>query len=216
VIEATRPAVTARSERIPEPGLEDVYLPIAAAAEAASLSATELPAAPAVVDVSGSEDNVSENLPSRVDEERSSGAGRPLIPAIPDVTRAAARWIRPLVPPIIINAIETTTKPLRGVRQIFEETEEIHFSMRRTHRVSTHAEETEEVSREQAADATDEGGSWKASVERDDRGRDYDRLGAVEHAPHAMTSSQGRAELAGTSTRELREHNGPRELPPGR
>ena len=216
VIEATRPAVTARSERIPEAAIEDVYLPIAAEAEAASLFATELPGAPAVVDVPDSEDNVAETLPSRVDEERSSGAGRSLIPAIPDVTRAAARWIRPLVPPIIINAIDTTTKPLRGVRQIFEETEEIHFSMRRTHRVSTHIEETEEVSREHVADATDDAGSRNATVERDDREHDYDRLGAAEHAPREMTSSRGRAELTGRSTRELRGHGGPRELPPGR
>ncbi|MDG5481325.1 DUF4407 domain-containing protein [Mycolicibacterium gadium] len=178
VIDAIEPPLPARSERIAE--VEDVYLPIAAEAEAASLQPTELPAAPAVVDVP---DNDARSV------ERS---GRPLIPAIPDVTRAAARWIRPLVPPILVNAIDTTTKPLRGMRQIFEETEEIHISMRRTHRVSSHIEEAEEV--ERAAEGT---APWGATtVERDDRGQEYDSL-------------------AGSSTRELREHRGPRELPPG-
>ncbi|BBZ18600.1 DUF4407 domain-containing protein [Mycolicibacterium gadium] len=173
VIEATEPAVTARSERIPQTAIEDVYLPIAAEAEAASLLPAEL--APAVVDDASEDDGRS--------VERS---GRPLIPAIPDVTRAAARWIRPLVPPILANAIDTTTKPLRGMRQIFEETEEIHISMRRTHRVSSHIEEAEE-----AGQATE---------------------------PVSPTTSRGddRAELAGSSTRELRGRRGPRELPPGR
>ncbi|MGZ8714353.1 MAG: DUF4407 domain-containing protein [Mycobacterium sp.] len=185
VIEAIEP-VTARSERIPEPALEKVYLPIAAEAEAASLSATELPA-PAVVHNPDSDDRA---------VERSGGARRPLIPAIPDVTRAAARWIRPLVPPIIVNAIDTTTKPLRGVRQIFEETEEVA---------------------PKRGSADPEPGTRKATtVQRDDLGHGNGRLGPAEHAAPAMTSSQGRAELAAESTRELRGHNGPRELPPGR
>ena len=181
VIEETAPAVTARSERIPPPALEDVYLPIAAEAEAASFSVPELPA---VVDDKA--------------VEPSSGEGRSLIPTIPDVTRTAVRWIRPLVPPIIANAIDTTTKPLRSVRQIFEETEEIHISMRRTHRVSEHVEETEDVAREDVPEAPMR--PRKTTVHR----------GA--HAP-AMTSSKGQTELGGGSTRELR---GPRrELPPG-
>jgi hypothetical protein len=48
------------------------------------------------------------------------------------------------VPPIVASAIETTTRPLRGARQVFEETEEIHFSLRRSHRVSVSSEETVE------------------------------------------------------------------------
>jgi hypothetical protein len=155
--------------------------------------------------------DVSDNLPSRVDDDR---PGRPLIPAIPDVTRAAVRWIRPLVPPIIANAIDTTTKPLRGVRQIFEETEEIHFSMRRTHRVSTHVEETEDVVGERVSDAG--AGPRKATVQRDDRGHGYDRLDPADRTAHAMTGSKGQAGLAGKDTRELRGYSGPRELPPGR
>jgi len=68
----------------------------------------------------------------------------PLIPSVPDVTKAAARWLRPLVPPIVASAVDTTTRPLRAVRQVFEETEEIHLSLRRRHTVSVTAEEAAE------------------------------------------------------------------------
>ena len=85
----------------------------------------------------------SDNLPALAGgdavEPRREGAS--LIPTIPDVTKVAARWLRPFVPPIIASAIDTTTKPLRGARQVFEETEEIHFSLRRTQKVSVHSEE---------------------------------------------------------------------------
>ena len=81
----------------------------------------------------------SDNLPAVVEDEPKPGTS--LIPTIPDVTKAAARWLRPFVPPIIATAIDTTTKPLRSARQVFEETEEIHFSLRRTHKVSVQSEE---------------------------------------------------------------------------
>jgi hypothetical protein len=67
-----------------------------------------------------------------------------LIPALPDVAGAAVRWMRPFVPPVVASAIETTTRPLRAARQVYEETEEIHFSFRRSHRVSVTSEETAE------------------------------------------------------------------------
>lgn len=185
VIEAVQPAVPTRSERIPE--VDDVYLPIAAEAEAASLSAAELPFI---------EEDVKppENLPSRPEDVRPAEptAGRPLIPAIPDVTRAAARWIRPLVPPIIVNAIDTTTKPLRGARQIFEETEEIHFSLRRTRRVTTQVEESDDVAGERVSDVK------TVSAEDREHSQRHGRLGAGEEY----------AELPGD--------RGPRELPSGR
>ena len=37
--------------------------------------------------------------------------------------------MRPFVPPIVASAIDTTTRPLRAAREVFEETEEIHFSL---------------------------------------------------------------------------------------
>jgi hypothetical protein len=85
---------------------------------------------------------VSDNLPALAQgevEPRRDGSS--LIPTIPDVTKAAVRWLRPFVPPIVASAIDTTTKPLRSAREVFEETEEIHFSLRRTHKVSVESEE---------------------------------------------------------------------------
>jgi len=85
----------------------------------------------------------SDNLPALVEDEVKPGTS--LIPTIPEVTKAAARWLRPFVPPIIATAIDTTTKPLRSARQVFEETEEIHISLRRSHKVSVQSEEHESV-----------------------------------------------------------------------
>lgn len=86
------------------------------------------------------EDAPSEVLPALT----TSPEKRAVLPSVPDVAGAAVRWIRPFVPPIIASAIDTTTKPLRAVREVFEETEEIHFSLRRTHRVTVTSEETTE------------------------------------------------------------------------
>jgi hypothetical protein len=86
----------------------------------------------------------SDNLPALVDPPEPRERG--LIPVIPDGVVAATRWIRPFVPPIVASAIETSTRPLRGSRQLFEETEEIHFSLRRSHRVAVVSEETGEES----------------------------------------------------------------------
>ncbi|WP_232425714.1 DUF4407 domain-containing protein [Mycobacterium sp. JS623] len=109
--------------------LEEV--PLHAHSERVAEPTPELPAAEA-----------SDNLPALVEDEAKPGTSLiPTIPTIPDVTKAAARWLRPFVPPIIATAIDTTTKPLRSARQVFEETEEIHFSLRRTHKVSVQSEE---------------------------------------------------------------------------
>ncbi|KUI22749.1 hypothetical protein AU193_10645 [Mycobacterium sp. GA-1285] len=210
VMEAIEPPIPARAERIPQS--EDVYLPIAAEAEAASLRAVEerVPAADAP-----------ENLPAPVDDDRpgepANEAGRPLIPAIPDVTRAAARWIRPLVPPIIVNAIDTTTKPLRSARHIFEETEEIHFSLRRTRKVTTHLEEGEDVAGERDSEAAARP-QTTSTVWGDVDEQGYGLLGGgAEHSsPAVPKGGDDRAELTGGGPRELSARSGPRELPPGR
>ena len=93
------------------------------------------------------------------------------------------------MPPIIASAIDTTTKPLRSARQVFEETEEIHFSLRRTHKVSVQSEEHEPVTKEpvdpQAAPT-----SVVSSAERQ----------------QVMTESKGHPALRGAE--------GPRQLPP--
>jgi hypothetical protein len=166
VMEAIQPAVRTESQRMPERAVkDDIFLPIAAEAEAASLAAAELPADEEVVGV-----DEPENLPARAAsggeaERRADSGGRPLIPAIPDVTKAAVRWIRPFVPPIITNAIDIGTRPLRGARQIFEETEEIHFSLKRTRRVTFEPDEGDDrrPQRRSAATDTSDDSDWMES-----------------------------------------------------
>ena len=71
-------------------------------------------------------------------------AETPLSSSKGSLVGAAVRWMRPFVPPGVASAIETTTRPLRAARQVYEETEEIHFSLRRSHRVSVTSEEMAE------------------------------------------------------------------------
>jgi hypothetical protein len=67
------------------------------------------------------------------------GAGG--LPIFPDVTRAAVRFIRPFVPPVVGGAIAGATRmATKPLRQVFEETEEFHFTLRRTHRVTVETE----------------------------------------------------------------------------
>jgi len=158
VIEALDVPVQAQSERVAEPK-------------------PELPAA------------TSDSLPAlATGEAEPNRQGSSLIPTIPDVTKAAARWLRPFVPPIIASAIDTTTKPLRSARQVFEETEEIHFSLRRSHKVSVQSEEHRSVATEPI-----EPQPGPASV-----------VSFVER--QMMTERDGPP--------ELRSADGPRQLPP--
>jgi hypothetical protein len=121
-------------------------------------------------------------LPAVVEPRRESTS------LIPDVTKTAARWLRPFVPPIIATAIDTTTKPLRSARQAFEETEEIHFSLKRTYKVTV---QSEEHGPSAAAPAEPEKASVVSSVERQ----------------QMMTQREGHPELRGA--------DGPRQLPRG-
>ena len=96
---------------------------------------------PAALQTGPSVEAPSERLPA-VRESRPEK--RTVLPSVPDVAGAAMRWARPFVPPIIATAIETTTKPLRAAREVFEETEEIHLSLLRSHRVTVTSEATAE------------------------------------------------------------------------
>jgi Domain of unknown function (DUF4407) len=133
-----RRRVTAELEgtaHVAEPVAEDIYLPIAAEAEAASLAAAQLPE-PEVKAVVVE----TENLPAPV--ESRDVRGTPAIPTIPDVTKAAARWIRPLVPGFVARVIDTSTHPLRSARQVIEEFEEITFTLKRTRKLTVDTEES--------------------------------------------------------------------------
>ena len=136
--------------------IEALDAPVQAQAERLAEPPPELPAS-----------ETSDSLPAlaKGDAVEPRREGNSLIPAIPDVTKAAARWLRPFVPPIIASAIDTTTKPLRSARQVFEETEEIHFSLKRTHKVSVQSEEHGSVATEPVEPHTT-AASVVSSVER--------------------------------------------------
>jgi hypothetical protein len=185
--------------RDPEPVEDDIYLPIAAEAHAASLAA----AASATTEVSEAT-----NLPAIVEPPDMPAAQS--IPTIPDVTRAAARWIRPLVPNFVARAIDSSTHPLRTARQVIEEFEEITFSLKRTHKITIEAEEGV------GASSADRSVSVHSQDDRDDG--DLSAGAAVAQAVSSHRPSAGRAEahslISGSreTQRDLAERDGPAEL----
>jgi Domain of unknown function (DUF4407) len=239
VAEAIEAPLRASAQRSFEAVGEDMYLPIAAEAEAASRALAQLPAG-AQDDHIGTPENV-ENLPARVEPsgevEPHDERGTPLIPSIPDATKAAARWIRPLVPPFVARVIDNTTQPLRTARQVFEEVEEITFSLKRTRKVTVNSEssETSDQPPRQSATTDKPSPTGRIHSSRESRGH-----GAHDPSSHRTHPAIGRHEqnsswplpagdVDGVSLeepdrklelmeqdgpRELRAPEGPRELPP--
>ncbi|WP_433523755.1 DUF4407 domain-containing protein [Nocardia pseudovaccinii] len=72
---------------------------------------------------------------------KGGGLELPLIGTVP-FSDTAARFIRPLVPAFVANAIDTATHPLRTARQAFEEVEEITFTLRRTRKVTVDSQDS--------------------------------------------------------------------------
>jgi hypothetical protein len=233
VVEAFEYPIQAASARTFEPVEEEMYLPIAAEAEAASRAAAELPASAEPPQVTP------ENLPAHVEPSRDvephTERGGPSIPSIPDATRAAARWIRPLVPPFVGRVIDTTTQPLRSARQVFEDVEEIAFSFKRTRKITLDTESSDVREQPPTAAAADEapGGTSRIESSRGERDRPYEPYQGLDDQRHdsaplagaprkdladlSLGSAErpGRRELAGRDgPPELRSPEGPRQLPP--
>jgi hypothetical protein len=237
VADALEAPMRASAQRTFEPVEEDMYLPIAAEAEAASRALAQLPAG-AQDDRIGTPENV-ENLPAQVEPggevEAHDGRATPLIPSIPDATKAAARWIRPLVPPFVARVIDNTTQPLRTARQVFEEVEEITFALKRTRKITVNSEssDTEQPPR-QSATADKPSPTGRIHSSREGQGHDpsshqaHHEVGRHEQysswplpAGDVEGLSVGSAErdrrlelMERDGPRELRAPDGPRELPP--
>ena len=233
VVEAFEPPVHAVSARTFEPVGEDMYLPIAAEAEAASRTTAELPAS------AERPHSTPENLPAPVEPSREiephTERGGPSIPSIPDATKAAARWIRPLVPPIVGRVIDTTTqpltKPLRTARQVFEDVEEIAFSFKRTRKITVDTEHPEASERPPTAAEAPEAPAATSRIESS-RGESHRTFESPQERRYEPALGEGpRTDLAGLSAgsapratnrelagrdgpRELRAPEGPRQLPP--
>ena len=225
VLDAVDAPMRASSQRAFEPVQDDIYLPIAAEAEAASRAIAHVPpAGPAA------EDDQEKNLPATVEPggqvEPHHERGTPFIPSFPDATKAAARWIRPLVPPFVARVIDNTTQPLRTARQVFEEVEEITFSLKRTRKVTLDSESSDTGDRSSRPSTTAETPSPTGRIEppREDR-RAYHELGNRHQYPSLGQAAGGlsvepaergsRPELTHRDgPRELDAPEGPRQLPP--
>ncbi len=215
IVDAFDPPVRASSQRTFEPADDDIYLPIAAEAEAASraIVGQPAPAPPAGV----------ENLPAPVQRDIAphEGRGTSLIPSIPDATKAAARWVRPLVPPFVARVIDTTTAPLRTARQVFEEVEEITFALRRTHRVTVDTESSDAGERPSRPSAATESRSAAAGFidsSRPDPAPGSHRRVATRQRHGLSLGSADLGDNAELTKRdgpaELDSPEGPRQLPP--
>jgi hypothetical protein len=203
VTEAIEPPAPSRLQRVDD----DMFLPIAAQAEAASLAAAELQAAEQSAAAAEPA-----NLPAAVEPagavESPAARNGPAIPIIPDVTKAAARWIRPLVPTFVARAIDTTSQPLRSARQVLEEVEEMTFSFRRTRRVAVDTEETVSRPPAPAGDGDDHRRAPDGQFDRTSL-----RGNVSANAPLPQRDQQPGLTMR-DGPAELHAGEGPRQLPP--
>ncbi|BCZ24512.1 DUF4407 domain-containing protein [Mycobacterium senriense] len=242
VMEALDAPAHAPSQRAFEPADDDVYLPIAAEAEAASRALTQLPAPePAAGLGNAATPDVPENLPAPLqpagEVEAHQERNAPLIPSIPDATKAAARWIRPLVPPFVAKVIDTTTQPLRSARQVFEgvleETEEITFTLKRSRKVTVNSEvsDTELSGQPMSAETPSPRTDFVASSRQEPGGRAHRRVtGRHSHSSLPRRAANDADRLSVESAEdgrrraltkrdgppELGPPDGPRQLPPAK
>ncbi|MBV9321011.1 MAG: DUF4407 domain-containing protein, partial [Mycobacterium sp.] len=185
------------------------------ALEAASRSALELPAS--AEDARDEEE--SDNLPAPV-EFTDADANQRVTPTIPVVTRAAARWIRPLVPTFVARAIDTTTQPLRAARQVFEEVEEVTFLFKRTRKVSVDSEESLRQPQESSSAAADDRRRIQSSTVESARreSADYRPVGTQPKTSPlgSIPAREPQPSLIEPDRRgQLGAPEGPRQLPPG-
>ena len=122
------------------------------------------------------------------------------MPVIGEVTNAAARLIMPFVPPIVAGAVDNVSRNVartvgKPLRQVFTETEEFHFTLRRTHRVTVES------------DAEAEGAEQPRQVTSDREWVDANGPHIESRRTLILGESDGPAELTSDA--------GPRQLPPG-
>jgi hypothetical protein len=123
-----------------------------------SLSASAAPAAAPESDTAPAEPTVSAELVPVHDEPAtenlpvpatSQPAGGLTLPQLPDLTKVAARLLRPLmapVAPVVDRVIDTSVQQLRSAQKVIEEFEEITFTLRRTSRTTVSDTEQEQSS----------------------------------------------------------------------
>ncbi|WP_280386660.1 DUF4407 domain-containing protein [Nocardia wallacei] len=151
---------------------------------------------------------------ARPEPKKGGGLELPVIGTVP-FTDTAARWIRPLVPSFVANAVDTATHPMRTVRQAFEEAEEITFTLRRTRKVTVNSDDS---------GYSAPGGQPTGAPQRETRVID---ASYPSHDPHHAALARGSAQAQhgldaphGNDALQARpgagelEYRGPRQLPP--
>ncbi|MFQ6399079.1 DUF4407 domain-containing protein [Nocardia sp. KC 131] len=159
---------------------------------------------------------------------KSGGLELPLIGTVP-FTDTAARFIRPLVPSFVANAIDSATHPLRTARQAFEEVEEITFTLRRTRKVTVDSQDSHAMNTAPVGYQLPPGSprTWQgqhiASAVVD---ADYQQQYAAQNDPrytalphvgahgYGLTSAQPNDELSARQSHEIPGRS-QGELPPG-
>ncbi|WP_051406788.1 DUF4407 domain-containing protein [Nocardia sp. CNY236] len=154
-----------------------------------------------------------------------SGLELPLIGTVP-FTDTAARFLRPLVPSFVANAIDTATHPLRTARQAFEEVEEVTFTLRRTRKVTIdgstlQSPQTDAALGHQPRDGSPEAAHAQhvaATIVDSDRsahwGAGHSALPPTGAAGYAIPAPTRPNQLSGSRYPQLPGSNR-RELPPG-
>ncbi|WP_067571555.1 DUF4407 domain-containing protein [Nocardia acidivorans] len=156
------------------------------------------------------------------------GLELPIIGTVP-FTDTAARWIRPLVPSFVANAIDSATHPLRTVRQAFEEAEEITFTLKRTRKVtvdSSDSAQPQQMYQPQYGYQLPPGAPQQQYAQQtaahvaDQPYQQYPDYGAlpqgrVVEPGYPLPAGQQQGAIPGLHNPEL-EHRGQRELPPGK
>ncbi|MEC3958006.1 DUF4407 domain-containing protein [Nocardia sp. CDC153] len=158
---------------------------------------------------------------------KGGGLELPIIGTVP-FTDTAARWIRPLVPSFVANAIDTATHPLRTVRQAFEEAEEITFTLRRTRKVTVDSQDSAQPQQVyappqygyQLPPGAPQHAQRVASTVVDQPYAQYPSYqalhqGQVVEPGHPLPAGPRQDALPGRHDPEL-DYRSPRELPPGK
>lgn len=126
---------------------------LSAAATAPEPETGSTPADPVVTaELVPVDDRAADNLPVPA---TSQPAGGLTLPQLPDLTKVAARLLRPLmapVAPVVDRVIDTSVQQLRSAQKVIEEFEEITFTLRRTSRTTVSDSAHEQSSGPRAAE----------------------------------------------------------------
>ncbi|MGX9674560.1 DUF4407 domain-containing protein [Mycobacterium sp. HM-7] len=156
-----------------------------------------------------------ENLPVPATSQPTGGL---TLPQLPDLTKVAARLLRPLmapVAPVVDRVIDTSVQQLRSAQKVIEEFEEITFTLRRTSRTTVSDTEQEQSSGPRAADRAQALGHGQGVPPRAEPQWAAPQMNAT-FAPTAPLRGVDHTALSGTETTIIDAADERRQLKEGR